>query len=120
MPSYKGTTVVIKEINIIANSTNTSASGWENAASIVAHLNEYFSGYEVNETNRTFTLSVPARPLTVSNSFDVSYYDQAWTGSGTYAIYQLNSEKILRNVTFTNGCATVRWSDFVTLQTTTP
>jgi hypothetical protein len=104
------------DVFVIANSVNTSASNWKNTA-IVAHLNSRFDGYKVDQTAKTVTLSVPARSLTVANNSDVSSSDKAWTGGGTYAVYVAigYTEKILKNVTFSNGCATVLWSNFTDL-----
>jgi hypothetical protein len=109
----------IIDLYIIANNVDTSGSNWKSSASIVAHVNSHFSGYKVDYADKTITLSVPARQLTVANHTDVSSSDKAWTGSGTYTIYvaigMTPTEYILKDVTFKDGCATVSWGAFTRL-----
>jgi len=113
--SYGGT--LSADIYIIANNTNTSAANWKDNTQIVAHYNQLFT-QEVTTT--TLRLSIPKRSITVGDHSDVSSDDRVWTGSGNYAVYvfyyDVNTsssvEKILKSVTFANGCATVTWSSF--------
>jgi len=107
----------LRSLIIIANSTNTSVSNWQDNTQQVAHYNKAFNNQQ--ETDTTLRLSVPYKNQTVSND-NWSTLDTAWTGSGTYAIYVFywntwlgsSVEKILNNVTFNNGCATVTSSNF--------
>jgi len=98
------------DVFIIDNKTNTSASNWKKDAKIIAHYNSYFEGQET--TYNSLLLSVPKRALTVANHSDISSDDKVWKGKGSYAIYVSSPEKILKDVTFKNGCAEVKWSDF--------
>jgi hypothetical protein len=107
------------DVFIIDNKTDTSKSDWK-SAKIIAHYNDYFEDQDV--TNTTLRLSIPKRSLTVSNHSDISHDDKVWTGGGTYTIYvsyydysswsYSSVEKILKGVSFKNGCATVKWSNF--------
>jgi hypothetical protein len=113
LPDLAGTYYDYLNVFIIAN--GTSESNIPNAP-IIAHMNSYFDDF-FDETNKTITLRVPARSLTVSNNSDISSSDKIWTGSGTYTIYVSHSvytdnTKILKDVIFSNGSATVAWSSF--------
>ena len=111
-----------EDVFIIDNKTDTSKPDWR-SAKIVAHYNTSFKDQDVTYT--TLRLRVPKRSLTVSNSSDISSDDKVWTGGGTYTIYVsyfdysswpfILVEKKLKGVKFTNGCATVKWSDFTNL-----
>jgi len=110
----------LRVLIIIANNTNTSVSNWQNNTQQVAHYNKAFNNQQ--EPDKTLRLSVPYKNQMVSKD-DWSAYDTVWTGSGTYAIYVkywdtwlgYSVEKILKNVSFTNGCATVTSSSFTNL-----
>jgi hypothetical protein len=98
---------------IIANNTDTSTLNWKDNTSIIAHFNSYVK--PANVVDKTLHLSIPRRPLTVGDPDDISSSDDPWTDSGTYAIYiaeSSSSGKIITDVVFTNGSATLSLSGF--------
>ena len=100
---------------IINNNTNTSGNNWKNATQVIAHyIPSNTDDDDVNETDKSYIIRAPAKPMNLVNFGDeLSSSSKKWTGSGVYAIYSdYPTEKILKDVTFSNGSVTVTWSEF--------
>jgi hypothetical protein len=117
----------ISTLCIIANNTDTSGTNWKDNATVIARYNFALDNQKTTET--TLPIRFPGKSMTVANEYDsILATATVFTGSGTYAIYlkylywesfmPYRAEKILKNVTFNNGCATVRSSDFITISLT--
>jgi len=98
------------EIRIIPNNAAVDYS-----TSIVAYLHQDVAA-DWNETAKTVRLRISKTGNTIL--FGVySSGDNVWTASGKYDILVetefMTPNKILRGVDFSNGNASIKWSDFV-------